>query len=89
MSGADQSASWGGSPVVRPAVSEYEEQRRTHSDDYTTLNGMNTAEESAADLDGVTIYRGDAPIAKLLAVVWPKRTPVGWRPMDWRLYGWR
>ena len=40
MSGADQSASWGGSPVVRPAVAETTNATPI-TDDYTTLNGMN------------------------------------------------
>ena len=41
--GADQTASWGGTPVVRPAVDN--PANTMLRSDYTTLNGMNPAED--------------------------------------------
>ena len=38
--GADQTASWGGTPVVRPAVDD-PANTMLMMDDYTTLNGVN------------------------------------------------
>ena len=72
MSGADQSASWGGSPVVRPAVVNTMNNAALIAADYTTLNGMNRLATCRHYL--------------MTAVVWPKRTPVGWRPMDTMLW---
>ena len=42
MSGADQSASWGGTPIVRPAVMDTTDNATPIATDYTTLNGMNS-----------------------------------------------
>ena len=43
--GADQTASWGGTPVVRPAVNNNDNDALRN--DYTTLNGMSTRTDTA------------------------------------------
>ncbi len=45
--GADQTASWGGTPVVRPAVTNTAN-AATISADYTTLNGLNHVDGTAS-----------------------------------------
>ena len=46
--GGDQTASWGGTPVVRPAVTN--RLNAGTRDDYTTLNGMDTTDASGGQL---------------------------------------
>ncbi len=59
MSGADQSASWGGSPIVRPAV-EDTNNATLIGNDYQTLNGMNPATIGAIDNAGGRLAEKDA-----------------------------
>ena len=56
--GADQTASWGGTPVVRPAVNN-PANTITITVDYTTLNGMN-ATDAATDPAGGRLAEKDA-----------------------------
>ena len=58
--GADQTASWGGTPIVRPAVTTTGNVRRNASEtNYLTLNGMNTDETGAAPVGG-RLFEKDA-----------------------------
>ncbi len=49
--GGDQTASWGGTPIVRPAV-ENQNNAMVNINDYQTLNGMNTDATGTAPAGG-------------------------------------
>lgn len=53
--GSDQTAAWGGTPVIRPAVNNNDNAMMLA--DYTTLTGVNT---DATDLDGGRLAEKDA-----------------------------